>query len=138
MPSTRDMIYALAKRKRNPKNLEEIQEMLEMLREHADNAEQALSALAQVRESAGEFRDNLDDENLFLPSGSEIDEKLQEFLDLLPGDDEEDVGDLIATAEGYAEEYENCLDDRDYTRENRNEVWDNLCNALTDIADAMS
>lgn len=137
MPSTRDMIYALAKRKRNPKNLEEIQEMLTELREHADRAETALNALAQIRESTEEFSEELDDENLFLSEGSEIQEKLKELLAMLP-EPEETVDDLIGSAEEYAEEYESCLEDSDYSADDREEVWGNLCNALTDIADVMS
>jgi len=137
MPSTRDELYALAKKKRSRANLEAIQEMLETLREHADNAEEALSALARIREDAETFWESLDDENLFLLSGSDIKEKLQAFLDELPGEGE-DVSDLITEAEGQAEEYENCLEDKDYSADDREEVWGNLLNALEEIAKVMS
>lgn len=137
MPSTRDELYALAKKKRSAKNLEAIQEMLTELREHADKADEALSALTRIREDAETFSENLDDENVFLPSGSEISEKITAFLDMLPESDE-NVDDLITEAEEYAGEYELCLDDKDYSADNREEVWGNLCDALENIAGVMT
>lgn len=137
MPSTRDELYALAKKKRSRENLEAIQEMLTELREHADRAEEALTALNRIREDANIFSSELDDENIFLPSGSDIQEKLQAFLDELPGEGE-DVDDLLSEAEARAEEYENCLEDNDYSADNREEIWGNLLDTLEDIAKVMS
>lgn len=137
MPSTRDELYALAKKKRNPANLEAIQEMLTELREHADKADEALSALSRIREDAETFSENLDDGNVFLPEGSGISEKITEFLDMLPEEDE-NIADLITEAESYAEEYESCLEDKQYSADDREEIWGNLCDALEEIAKVMT
>lgn len=137
MPSIRDELYALAKKKRSRNNLEAIQEMLTELREHADKAEEAMSALESIREHAQVFSENLDDENVFLPEGSEISAKITAFLDMLP-EENESVDDLITEAESYAESCEECMADRDYSAADREEAWGNLCDALENIAGVMT
>jgi hypothetical protein len=137
MPSARDELYALAKKKRSAKNLEAIQEMLSGLRSHADDAEETIGAVARLREALEEIGEG-NDENPFTPWFSEILLKAQDFLTELPSEEADSIDDLITEAEGYAEEYEQCLDDRDYSADNREEVWGNLCDALEEIAKVMS
>lgn len=137
MPSTRDELHALAKKKRSAKNLEAIQEMLTELREHADEAEATIGALAALREALEELGEG-NDENPFTPWFSEMLLKAQDFLSELPSEEVDSIDETIAEAEGCAEEYESCLENKDYSADDREEVWGNLCDALENIAAVMS
>lgn len=129
-------ITRLSAKKRNRRNLEQIQAFLEQLQEHADNAEEAVNALARAREAAEELRDALDDdENPLLPWSVDTRELADEFAGKLP-EESESVADLIREATDYAEEYENSLDER-MDADDRQEMWDNLINALDNISSAL-
>lgn len=129
-------INKLSAKKRNRRNLEQIQAFLEQLQEHADNAEEAVNALARARETAEELRDALDDdENPLLPWSVDTRELADEFAGKLP-EEGESVADLIREATDYAEEYENSLDER-MDADDRQEMWDNLINALDNISSAL-
>lgn len=134
----KDDVLALAKLKRTRNNLGLIQEMLAELREHADNAEGGLSALQSAREALEELQDVLDaDDNPFMSWSAEVRKATGDFLAGLP-EETESVDDMITRAESYAEEYKECLEDKDYSADDREEVWGNLLNALEDIAGAMT
>lgn len=134
----KDDLEELAKLPRTRKSLEKIQEQVTELREFADSAADALSALQSARESAAELEATLDtDDNPVLPWAMSIREVVQVFLAELPEETDDDLDDLITDAEGYAEEYENCLEDKDYTKDDREEAWGFLLDALENIAGAL-
>jgi DNA repair exonuclease SbcCD ATPase subunit len=134
----KDDILALSKLKRTRNNLELIQEQLGEIRSLADDAESANELLTAAREAVQELDAGGDaDGNPFTEWWDEVAEAAEAFLKALP-EEGESIDDLISEAEGYAEEYESCLDDRDYSADDREEVWGNLCNALEEIAGAMT
>jgi hypothetical protein len=135
----KDDLLAKAKLKRTRSNLELIQDLLAEARESADNATETISALYSTRQALQELDGALDcDDNPFLSFAPDLREMTQRFLEEMPSDETENIDDLITDAEGYAEEYESCLDDSSYAREDREGVWDSLQTALQDIADAIS
>lgn len=136
----KDDVLALAKLKRSRPNLEKIQGQLEELRGFADDGAEVLTALADAKEKAQEFYDlleNTGDDNPLLEWIPDVRPVVDKFLADLPGDEGDVVDELISEAEGQAEEYENCIDDRDYTTDDREEVWGNLLDTLSNIAEAM-
>jgi len=135
----KDDLLAKAKLKRSGNNLGLIQELLAEVRESADNATETLSALYSTRQALQELDGALDcDDNPFLSFAPDLREMTQKFLAEMPGDETENIDDLITDAEGYAEEYESCLEDKGYSADDREGVWDSLQTALQDIADAIS
>lgn len=134
----KDDITALTKLKRTRNNLELIQEAITELREQADNAEDGLSALSSAREALSELSGALEaDDNPFMSWAAEVRQMAENILAELPGEEVDEISDLITSAEEYAGEYELCLEDRDYSADDREEVWGNLLDALEDIAGVM-
>jgi len=134
----KDDIYELAKLKRNPRNLALIQEQLGELRQLADDAESATELLTAAREAVQELEGSPDaDGNPLTAWWDNVAMAAAAFLEALP-EGGEDIGELVGEAEDYAEEYESSLEDRDYSREDREELWGNLLDALENIAGAMT
>lgn len=132
----RDELLALTKLRRNRANLEQVQEQITELREHYDNAAEAIEAAKEVFEAIDELTGTDGSGNPFTPWFDEVIEAAQVFQQALPQEDI-DLDSMISDAEQMAEEYEESLDDRDYTADDREEIWGNLMNILTDIAAAM-
>lgn len=130
----KDDITALTKLSRSRRNLEKIQGSIEELRGFADDGEEALRALAELREAL-EGIGEMDEDNPLLPDVSDIRGMAQDLLAAIPEDLSFD--ELVSEAEGYAEEYESCLDDSDYSADDREDIWGNLLDSLTNIADAL-
>ena len=131
----KDDILALSKKSRSRRNLELIQGQIEELRGFADDAEEAISIAASLREALEAIGEVDGDSNPLLPWVSDIQEKAGELVILLPEDLSFD--ELVSEAEGYAEEYESCLEDSDMSADDREEVWGNLLDALINIADVL-
>jgi division protein CdvB (Snf7/Vps24/ESCRT-III family) len=130
-------IRALAQKRRSRPNLEKVQAQLDELRELADSAEYTLQALESAREALSELSGALDDDgNPLLSWSAEVREAADALLALLP-EEGESPSELISEAEEIAEEYESCLDDRDYSADGREEIWGNLMDAMENIAGAL-
>lgn len=136
----KDDALALTKLSRNRRNLEKIQGQLEELRGFADDGAEVLTALADAREKAQEFYDlleNAGDDNPLFEWIPDMRLVVDKFLADLPGDEEDAVDELISEAEGQAEEYENCIEDKDYSADDREEIWGNLLDSMSNIAGAL-
>lgn len=139
MPLKEDL-EKMASMKRSRPNFEKIQEQLTELREMSDNASEVLSAVDSSRDTLQELSDALDgtsDDNPLLGDVSALRDQVTDLLAALPGDDSS-IGELVDEAESAAEDYEQSLDDSDYDREDREELFDSLCNAMGNIASAIS
>lgn len=133
----KDDIYALAKLKRSKKNLEKIQDQVAELRELADNAETVLESARTARDAVQDLISSGDGDNPLAAWWEDASMAGEKFLEEIP-EEAEDIGQLVSDAEGYAEEYEDCLGDPDYSAEDREEVWGNLLDALENIAGVMT
>lgn len=140
-PALRDDLYKLAKLKRTKPNFEKIQEQLTELKQYAEQATEAGDALEKAREAVDELDSVLENvvsnDNPLLQWSTTTKEVVSDFLRDTP-EGVESIGELIEEADGYADEYESCLDDRAYGADDREEVWGNLCNAIYNIAAAMA
>jgi len=124
-------------RARGRKNLERIQERIAEL---ADDAEQVLTEMAETREQLDSLADALDgvDEGNPLTSWAQaLSEALSVFQAAFPAADTENIGELIGEAFSYADDYECCHDDSEYSADDREEAWGNLLDALENIAGAL-
>lgn len=138
--SLKEDITRLTKLKRNGKNLEKIQEFLTELETYVDGAEAVTSAIAEAREKMQALEDELDgsgDDNPLTAGAADLRIAVEAFLDVIP-EEGQDIGDLVTEANGYAQEYENSIGDREYTAENRDEIWGNLLDALENITEALT
>lgn len=134
----KDDLHKLAKLPRNKKNLEKIQAQLGETRELADNASETISALYSVRQALTELEGALDtDDNPLIPWAPDVREMTQKFLAEMPGEEADELDDLISEAEGNAECYEESLEEEDYTAEEREEIWGELLDSLENIAEAL-
>jgi hypothetical protein len=133
----KDDILALTKLKRSRNNLARIQDQLGEVGELAEAADVVNSLAAAVWEAVEELTGADGSGNPMTPWFDDAVEAANLFQQSLPQEGAESVGDLVSEAEQAAEEYESCLEDRDYTADDREEVWGNLLDALSNIADAM-
>jgi hypothetical protein len=133
----KDQVNALLKLKRNRNNLAQIQDVLGEVRELADTAETAVEAAKAAWAACEELTGAGGEGNPLVPWFDDAAEAANLFQQSLPGDDTQDIEELVSAAEEAAEEYENCLEDRDYSAEDREGIWDGLIDALDNIASAM-
>jgi flagellar biosynthesis regulator FlaF len=134
----KDDLHKLAKLSRNKKNLEKITDQLSELRDAADQAEGALNAVQAAREALTELADNLDaDDNPLLPWAAELRDAAVIFTEVLPPEEADELDDLISEAEGNTERYEESLEDKDCTADDREEIWGELLDSLENIAEAL-
>lgn len=134
----KDDILALTKLRRNRNNLALIQEQLGEVSELAEAADVASSLAAAVWEAVEELTGAEGSSgNPLVPWFDDAVEAANLFQQSLPQEGAECIGDLVSEAEQAAEEYESSLDDRDYSAEDREGIWDSLMDALSNIADAM-
>lgn len=131
----KDDLLKLSRLPRSRKNLEKIQGQLEELEELGDSEDEISTALESLRSALEEFTEaEGSDENPFSAWVSGAQAAAVIFLGSLP-EEREGISDVITGARGKAEEYENCLEDADYSAENREEIWGELLDALENIAE---
>jgi hypothetical protein len=136
----KDDILVLAKLSRSRKNLERIREQTGELSDLHDDAKQVLTEMAETRERLQELADALGGvpgDNPFTSWSQDLLEALSVFQAAFPAEDTENIGELIGEAVSYADDYESCLDDSEYSAVDREEVWGNLLDALENIAGAL-
>lgn len=145
MAGTADELRKMAAYKRSPKNFTLIREMATALEQHATDASELLESLRSLREAVGDFQEELDesgDENPLTQDWLEdTREALVVFQADLPGSDDDSdssVLDLIGELGDACATYEESLEDRDYSKADRDEMFDEVCNLLSAIADAMT
>lgn len=139
MPGLAEELRTLAGRKRTRKNFEAIKQQLAELAEQAESASEYLESLSEIREAVGTLSDQLDsvaDDNPLVGDVGTIRDAAAEFLAALP-DDDEPITTLVEEAQEASDEYEEAIEDREYTAEVRDEIWGTLCDALDNIANAI-
>lgn len=66
-------------------------------------------------------------------------EAVTDLLAVLPeGEDGEAFTEDINTAQQAAEEYEQAMDDREYSADNRAEIWGEMVDALENVANTLN
>lgn len=134
----KDDLYKLGKLRRSPRNFEKVQEQLTELRELSDGAEEALERLAATREALSELGGALDDaDETLLPWASGLQLAITEFEGALPPDESDEIRERVSEAEDLAEAFEGAVSDHDYTKQEREDAWGELLDALIAIADAL-
>jgi len=133
----KDEILALLKLRRTRNNLGLIQDKLSELRELADAADEAIRAATAVWEAVEELTGTEASGNPLVPWFDDAVEAANLFQQSLPQEGSENVEELVSEAEQLAEEYEECLEDRDLSADDREGIWDNLLEALDNIANVM-
>lgn len=135
-----ERLHKLARAKRSRANLEKVQALLEEIKDNieplgelADEIQTLNDALAEVQEKVTNVDDSL------LPSRyvSRLEDALRVLDGLLPANEDPalNIAELIDSAQGTAEEYESSLDDTDMAADDRESIWEQLTEQLTEIGD---
>lgn len=134
----KDELKRLAGKKRSGKAFDEISQQVAELTEHAGTAADYLTALETAREAMSELSGALDgtEDNPLTEGAHLVKDAVDAFLEALP-ESEESIATLIEEAESACDEYENVKDDTDYTAQDREDAWGELCDALDNIAEAL-
>jgi hypothetical protein len=140
MPGLADELRRLTKLKRTRANFETITEQIAELKEHAENAATVLELLTELREKADQLGGALEevgDDNPLLQWSEDVSAAIVDLLVALPGDENEDISELVDDADKACDNYAEIQDDRDYTAQDREDVWGPLLDSLENIADTI-
>ena len=142
--NTHERIIRLAAAKRSKANLEKVQELVEEQKSAVETAFDVIDQLRPIYEALGEIgtlevrlMDAADIGLLNASAVPQIVEALRSVEKALPAEEDEQslhgISDTVAALEAACEEYESSLEDRDYSREDRDGLWERITEALTEL-----
>jgi hypothetical protein len=131
-------LRTLAGCRRTTANFEKIGDRLAELDEQAAACADLLTVREHTRETVLELTALLEgqDDNPLTGDTAVLLAAAERFLAALPSEENDPLPDLISDAQDKAQGYEETLD-RDYTAADRESAWEELCDALDAIADAI-
>lgn len=140
MPGLVDELRKLGKLKRTRANFDTVAAQVAELKEHAESASTALDALTELREKAEELQGALGeagDDNPLVQWSTSVNDAITDLLAALPGDEGDNISELVEEADGACDTYESAQDDRDYSAADREEAWGALLDSLENVANAI-